>query len=362
MFKPIKIDVQIIAATNQSLENMVRDGRFREDLYYRLNVIPIEIPSLRERIEEIPYLTYHFVSKYNTLYNRNINLLPDAIDLLCIYDWPGNVRQLENTIERIVVTSREMNVDSKSINHYIPWKKDVIKEPPVINHIMPLQEAVDMIEEQLITMAMDKYKSVKLAAKALDLSQPTMSRKCKKIREKLQHESLSPSNKRKILENHLDKQLRSMAIVTSVAILPEDISELVLHDKSPSSPTFKKVQKKLTQIRDQEGIIEWVYIFKVFDNNTIRNIVGDEDFIIPPGDLYEGPPEMMEVAFEAMKGKAGVSPLYEDIYGEWKTSFAPLMDHNGKVLAIIGFDHRRFYIETELKKIETMLKRNWEIN
>ena len=118
--KPIHIDVQIIAATNQSLEKMVREGRFREDLYYRLNVVPIEIPSLRERTEEIPYLIYHFVGKYNTLYHRNINILPDAIDLLCIYDWPGNVRQLENTIERIVVTSKELNVDSSLVYKYIP--------------------------------------------------------------------------------------------------------------------------------------------------------------------------------------------------------------------------------------------------
>ncbi|WHY80105.1 sigma 54-interacting transcriptional regulator [Neobacillus sp. WH10] len=354
--KRIHIDVQIIAATNQSLEKMVIDGRFREDLYYRLNVVPIEIPSLRERVEEIPYLIYHFIAKYNTLYKRNINILPDAIDLLCIYDWPGNVRQLENTIERIVVTSRELNVDSSLVYNYIPWKKDVIKEPPIIDHIMPLQEAVDMIEEQLIKMAMDKYKSVKLAAKVLDISQPTMSRKYKKIREKIQHETLSPSNKRNILEQHLNKQLRSMAIFTSAVILPEEISELVNHRVSLSSPTFNKVQKKLTKIREQEGIIEWVYIFKALDNNKMLTIVADEDFVIPAGNLYEGPPEMMEVAFEAMNGKAGVTPLYKDIYGEWKTSFAPLMDHNGKVVAIIGLDHSRSYIETELKKIENMLK------
>lgn len=352
--KPIHIDVQIIAATNQTLEKMVRDGSFREDLFYRLNVVPIEIPSLRERVEEIPYLIYHFIAKYNTLYNRNINILPDVIDLLCIYDWPGNVRQLENTIERIVVTSRELNVDSSLVYNYIPWKKTV--EPPIIDHIMPLQEAVDMIEEQLIKMAMDKYKSVQLAAKVLDISQPTMSRKYKKIREKNQHETLSPSNKRSILEQHLNKQLRSMAIFTSAVIHPEEISELVNHRVSPSNPTFKKVQKKLTKIREQEGIIEWVYIFKALDNNKMLTIVADEDFVIPPGNLYEGPPEMMEVAFKAMNGKAGVTPLYKDNYGEWKTSFAPLMDYNGKVLAIIGFDHSRYYIETELKKIENMLK------
>ncbi|MEH7073372.1 sigma-54 interaction domain-containing protein [Neobacillus drentensis] len=352
--KPIQIDVQIIAATNQSLEKMVGEGRFREDLYYRLNVVPIEIPSLRERTEEIPYLIYHFVGKYNTLYHRNINVLPDAIDLLSIYDWPGNVRQLENTIERIVVTSKELNVDSSLVYKYIP-KKAAVKEPPMIHHIMPLQEAVDMIEEQLIKMAIDKYKSVKLAAKVLDVSQPTMSRKYKKIREKMQHKTLSPLNKRKILEEHLNKQLRSMAIVTSTVILPEEILELVNPSMSPSNLTYKNVQKKLTKIREQEGIIEWVYIFKVLDNNKMLTIVASEDFVLPPGHIYEGPPEMMEVAFEAMDGKAGVTPLYEDIYGEWKTSFAPLTDHNGNVLAIIGFDHTKSYIETELKKIGNMI-------
>ncbi|WP_335390809.1 sigma-54 interaction domain-containing protein [Neobacillus drentensis] len=352
--KPIHIDVQIIAATNQSLEKMVREGRFREDLYYRLNVVPIEIPSLRERTEEIPYLIYHFVGKYNSLYHRNINILPDAIDLLCIYDWPGNVRQLENTIERIVVTSKELNVDSSLVYKYIP-KKTAVKDPPIIHHIIPMQEAVDMIEEQLIKMAIDKYKSVKLAAKVLDISQPTMSRKYKKIREKMQHKTLSPLNKRKILEEHLNKQLRSMAIVTSTVILPEEIFELVNHKISPSNLTYKNVQKKLTKIREQEGIIEWVYIFKVLDNNKMLTIVASEDFVIPPGHIYEGPPEMMEVAFEAMDGKAGVTSLYEDIYGEWKTSFAPLTDHNGNVLAIIGFDHSRSYIETELKKLGNML-------
>jgi predicted transcriptional regulator len=204
------------------------------------------------------------------------------------------------------VTSKELNVDSSLVSKYIP-KKAALKEPPIINHIIPLQEAVDMIEEQLIKMAIDKYKSVKLAAKVLDISQPSMSRIYKKNREKIQHKTLSPSNKRKVLEQNLNKQLQSMAIVLSAAILPEEISELMNHNVSPSNPTYKKVQKKLTKMREQEGIIEWVYIFKVLDNNKMLTIVAD-------------------------------------IYGEWKTSFAPLMEHNGKVLAIIGFDHSRFFI------------------
>jgi hypothetical protein len=245
-----------------------------------------------------------------------------------------------------------MNVDSSLVYKYIP-RKAASTELPIIHHIMPLQEAVDMIEEQLIKLAIDKYKSVKLAAKVLDISQPTMSRKYKKIREKMEHKTLSPLNKRKILEEHLNKQLRSMAIMTSSVILPEEIAELVNQSVSPSNPTYKNVQKKLTKIREQEGIIEWVYIFKVLDNKVLT-IVASEDFVIPPGHTYEGPPEMMKVVFEAMDGKAGVTPLYEDIYGEWKTSFAPLTDHNGNVLAIIGFDHSKSYIETELKKIQNM--------
>ncbi|WP_338473278.1 sigma 54-interacting transcriptional regulator [Niallia sp. XMNu-256] len=352
--KPIRIDVQIVAATNKSLEKMVKEGKFREDLYYRLNVVPIEIPALRERIEDIPYFVYHFAAKYNSLYKRDITILPDAVDLFCIFDWPGNVRQLENTIERIVVTSKESNIDAKLAHPYIPREKATIKEPPTIHHIMPLQEAVDMIEEQLITMTMEKYKSVKLAAKVLDISPPTMSRKYKKIREKPLQETSSPSNKRKILEEHLNKQLRSMALMISATILPEDISALVNHPVSSSNTIFKKVQEKLTKIRNQEGIIEWVYIFKASENKMCT-IVADEGFPIPPGVIYDGPPEMMKVGFEAMNGRAGVTPLYKDIFGEWKSTFAPLMDHNGKVLATIAFDYRRSYIESELKRIESTL-------
>src|SRR5699024_9735067 len=87
------IDVQIVAATNQSLSRMVAEGKFREDLYYRLHVVPIHIPPLRERSEEIPYLVYHFQNKYNDMYNKNVTIKTDAVDLLTIYDWPGNVRQ-----------------------------------------------------------------------------------------------------------------------------------------------------------------------------------------------------------------------------------------------------------------------------
>ena len=100
----IKVDVRIIAATNVDLRRMMEEGRFREDLYYRLHVITITLPSLRERKEDIPLLTAHFLEKYGEENHKtDMELTPDALDLLMEYDWPGNVRELENVIERAVV-------------------------------------------------------------------------------------------------------------------------------------------------------------------------------------------------------------------------------------------------------------------
>ena len=102
----IKVDVRIIAATNCDLQQMVEDGRFREDLYYRLHVINIYLPPLRERKEDIPVLAHHFLAKYSEENRKpGLELTAEALDLLMEYDWPGNVRELENVIERAVVLS-----------------------------------------------------------------------------------------------------------------------------------------------------------------------------------------------------------------------------------------------------------------
>ena len=101
-----KVDVRVIAATNRDLRQMVADGRFQEDLFYRLNVIPIELPPLRERREDIPALVEHFVRKHAQRTGRRIERIDDGVlAALQQYDWPGNVRELENTIERAVVLS-----------------------------------------------------------------------------------------------------------------------------------------------------------------------------------------------------------------------------------------------------------------
>ncbi len=103
--KTIKVDVRLIAATSRDLEELVSSGRFREDLYYRLNVVPLYLPPLRERKVDIPVLVDYFLAKYNEENAKSLKITPEVLDALTGYDWPGNVRELENTIERLVVMS-----------------------------------------------------------------------------------------------------------------------------------------------------------------------------------------------------------------------------------------------------------------
>ena len=103
--RPVKLDLRVIAATNKDLREEARQGRFREDLYYRLNVVPIELKPLRERQADIPLLAQHFCRGFCKKYGRDMAITPDGVDLLTQYPWPGNIRELENLIERIVVTN-----------------------------------------------------------------------------------------------------------------------------------------------------------------------------------------------------------------------------------------------------------------
>jgi len=113
--KTIKVDVRIIAATSRNLEGLVSQGKFREDLYYRLNVIPIFMPSLRERGEDIPTLIDYFVKRFNKENNRFVTMDKSALQILLNYDWPGNVRELENTIERLIVMSRSDKINASDL-------------------------------------------------------------------------------------------------------------------------------------------------------------------------------------------------------------------------------------------------------
>src|SRR5262249_7847620 len=110
--KTIRTDVRIIAASNQDLRHMVAERTFRDDLFYRLNVVPGHVPPLRERREDIPLLVKHFLAKYNTAFGRQVQgFTPEAVAILTQYHWPGNVRELENMVERLVVISRQHLLD-----------------------------------------------------------------------------------------------------------------------------------------------------------------------------------------------------------------------------------------------------------
>lgn len=180
--KPRQVDIRIIAATNRDLEKMVDKGTFRADLFYRLNVVPITIPPLRQRKDDIPPLLIYFLEKYNHRYNRNKQLSSQVIDFLCSYQWPGNIRQLENLVERLVV------VGDHRIISIADLPKDMLtleKVQPLIDlpdEIVPLKETLEMVEATLIKRAMKKYKSTTKAAEVLGINQSTVVRKLQKYR------------------------------------------------------------------------------------------------------------------------------------------------------------------------------------
>ena len=153
----IKVDVRIIAATNVDLQQMMEDGRFREDLFYRLHVITIQLPPLRERKDDIPLLVQHFLQKYGEENGKpGLELAPDALDLLMDYDWPGNVRELENVIERAVVLTQGSRIGADLI-------PDQVRRTPTfqIPHIavppdgLSLKDVVTNFEKRLIESTLE---------------------------------------------------------------------------------------------------------------------------------------------------------------------------------------------------------------
>ncbi len=179
----IKVDVRIIAATNVDLQQAVREGAFREDLYYRLNVIAIKIPSLRERSEDIPLLVEHFIRKFAEENGRETCTLdPGALKTLLDYDWPGNVRELENVIERAVVLSsgNVISADLFPRNLTANLAESGMRFP---GDGMPLKERVANYEKALIVAALEKTDwNQKKAAQLLAVNATTLSEKLKRLR------------------------------------------------------------------------------------------------------------------------------------------------------------------------------------
>ncbi len=181
--KARKVDTRVIAATNRDLYKMVLEGSFREDLYYRLNVIPFKIPPLRERKEDIMPLILNFKKKFEQKYGIKRDCSSEVVRIFMSYDWPGNVRELENVIERIYVISdpTEMITPEILIRDYLNINRQKnVASPVSVSSLTPLGDAVEEVERQLITMALQRFKTLKQAAAALGVDESTVSRKIKK--------------------------------------------------------------------------------------------------------------------------------------------------------------------------------------
>lgn len=184
--KTIKINVRIIAATNQDLPSKIAKKDFREDLYYRLNVIPIDVPPLRERREDIIPLIQYFVKSFSNTFQVTKQFSKSVIDLLERYDWPGNVRELKNVIERMIVTSDSKEIGIDDLPKYIidsigmPHKQTNQKTGIEVHEIMPLKQAVATVEKQLIQMAANNCSNLNEIAQQLGVNQSTISRKMQK--------------------------------------------------------------------------------------------------------------------------------------------------------------------------------------
>ncbi len=185
--KPIDLDIRVIAATNQDLKELIKQNKFREDLYYRLNVIPIEIPPLRKRREDIETIMEEKIKKYNILYDKNITSMDqETKEILLEYLWPGNVRELENTLEYMINMAEEKEALTKDMipENILHYKSDRNQEEYNLDVIQPLRE----IEKEYIIKALDVYgwdtSGKQMAARKLGIGIATLYRKLGKEKNK----------------------------------------------------------------------------------------------------------------------------------------------------------------------------------
>jgi DNA-binding NtrC family response regulator len=177
---PIKTDLRLIAATNVDLEKAVKEGRFREDLYYRLNVIPIRMPALRDRIEDLPDLARFFLRRYNTKFRKNIEgIAESSLQILTSYWWPGNIRELENLIERLVAVSDKDWITDEDLPYELHVAQLDAQGPSNENL---LERAVSTFERNFIIRALEKSGwNVTATARALGIPLSTMKFKMDRL-------------------------------------------------------------------------------------------------------------------------------------------------------------------------------------
>lgn len=168
-----QVDVRLIAATNQDLAQLVNEGAFREDLYYRLNVVPIYLPPLRQRREDIPTLINHFSAKYNRKYNSYKKFSDALVEQLVNLPWPGNIRELENVVERSIVTTAGNSIHTDQVQ--IPGLEKRFPSN------LGLKQLLNEREREILSQARDQYRTTRRVADALGISQASAARKLKKL-------------------------------------------------------------------------------------------------------------------------------------------------------------------------------------
>jgi DNA-binding NtrC family response regulator len=174
----IKVDTRVISATNKDLEEAVKKGEFREDLYYRISVFPIKLPPLRDRKEDIPLLAAHFLTKYASEEGKELeSISPEALELLMAYHWPGNVRELENAIERAVVLANATEITAKDL----PPSVRSLGEKKIYEADNTLSSWIEKLEEEALRQALLECEgNISQTAKKLGIGRATIYRKAKK--------------------------------------------------------------------------------------------------------------------------------------------------------------------------------------
>jgi len=174
-----RINTRVISASNQDLEEMVSQGRFRKDLFFRLNVIPLHIPPLRERVDEIPALINFFLKRCNDKCSANKLILPKAVDRLCRYSFPGNIRELANLMEQLVVLTPGKRIEIKDLPSHILMGESKMNLG-LSGDDWNLPKTMARLEKEMILRALKVYGSQRKAAVPLNIDQSTLARKVKR--------------------------------------------------------------------------------------------------------------------------------------------------------------------------------------
>lgn len=173
--RSVKLDLRVIAATNRNLREEVRNGRFREDLYYRLNVVPIELRPLRERKEDIPLLVRKFCEVFRKKYNKTVDISPGGIELLFEYPWPGNIRELENLMERLVVTSSTGSISRGAVFQALNPRG--VPFPHIGEAGQTLKGQLQAFDREIVLHTIAQEGSLRKAAKVLGVDHSTLVKK-----------------------------------------------------------------------------------------------------------------------------------------------------------------------------------------